>query len=191
MGNPGSLAALFLLGILSDIGVPLFFVLETFLFLASYYAGPLSTHVLVAVLILLIGNECGAAILYWISSMSGNTVVGWLRKRSSRMDRDYGQFRSRLNKRTVMAVAMVRLTPGLLQVPSLVAGAMRLPYLRFIVGVAIASLIYDLAFILLGFLARIGLRNVAQDMRAYFIFGLIFVFIAIVIWLAVQHKGRQ
>jgi membrane protein DedA with SNARE-associated domain len=191
LGNPGGLAALFALGILSDVGVPFFFLLETFLFFASYYVGPLSIHVLLIVLMLLIGRECGGAVLYWLSSILGNPLIGWVGKRFSRLRQDLEQFRAKLSKRTVVAVAVVRLTPGLLQVPSLVAGVMRLPYLRFVAGVAISSLIYDFAFIIFGLLARIGLQNLAQEMRIYFIIGLIGLIIVLIIFFTVRRNYRR
>jgi membrane protein DedA with SNARE-associated domain len=191
LGNPGGLAALFILGILSDIGVPFFFLLETFLFFASYYVGPLSVPVLLIVLMLLIGRECGAAVLYWLSSILGSPLIGWVGKRFPRLRQNLWQFRAKLSKRTVVAVAVVRLTPGLLQVPSLTAGVMRLPYLRFVAGVAISSLIYDVAFIVFGFLARIGLQNLAQEMRTYFIIGLIALIIVVIIWLTVRRSFRR
>ena len=191
LGNPGGLAALFILGILSDIGVPFFFLLETFIFFASYYVGPLSIHVLLIVLMLLTGRECGAAVLYWLSSILGNPLIGWFGKRFPRLRQDLGQFRAKLSKRTVIAVAIVRLTPGLLRVPSLTAGIMRLPYLHFVVGVAISSLVYDFAFIIFGLLARIGLQNLAQEMRIYFIIGLIALIIVVIIWLTVRRSFRQ
>lgn len=141
LSNPGALVALFAVGILSDIGVPFFFVLETFLFFASYYVGPLSAPVLLIVLMLLLGRECGATVLYWLSAMLGSPLIDWVGKRFPGLSRNLEQSRARLCRRAVMAVAIVRLTPGLLQVPSLVAGVMRLPYLRFLAGVAISSLL--------------------------------------------------
>jgi membrane protein DedA with SNARE-associated domain len=191
LGNPSGLAALFILGILSDIGVPFFFLLETFLFFASYYVGPLSSHVLLIVLMLLIGREGGAAVLYWLSSILGNPFIGWVGRRFPRLGQDLGRFRARISKRTAIAVAAVRLTPGLLQVPSLTAGVMRLPYLQFAVGVAISSLIYDFAFIVSGFLAQIGLQNLARELRVYFIIGLIALIIAAIIWFTVRRSHRR
>jgi membrane protein DedA with SNARE-associated domain len=190
LGNPGGLAVLFILGILSDIGIPFFFLLETFLFFASYYVGPLSIHVLLIVLMLLSGRECGAAVLYWLSSILGSPLIGWVEKRFPKLHQDLEQFRAKISKRTVVAVAVVRLTPGLLQVPSLAAGVMRLPYLRFVIGVAISSVIYDFAFIIFGFLARIGLQNLAQEMRVYFIIGLVVLIIAVIIWFTVRRSFR-
>jgi membrane protein DedA with SNARE-associated domain len=191
LGNPGGLATLFLLGVLSDIGVPFFFLLETFLFFASYYVGPLSSHVLLIVIMLLVGRECGAAVLYWLSFTLGNPLISWIGKRFPRVPQDLERFRTRLSKRTVVAVTVVRLTPGLLQVPSLAAGVMRLPYWRFVAGVAISSVIYDIAFITFGFLARIGLQNLAQQMRIYFAIGLVAVIVAVIVWFTVRRGFRR
>ncbi len=189
--NPGALVALFAVGILSDIGIPFFFVLETFLFFASYYVGPLSAPVLLIVLMLLAGRECGAAVLYWLSVFLGCPLIGWVGKRFPGLSKNLEQSRARLCRRAVMAVAIVRLTPGLLQVPSLVAGVMRLPYMRFLAGVAISSLLYDLAFILLGFLSRIGLQNVSEEVKIYVLIGVIVVIAAVVLFLGFRRSIRQ
>lgn len=191
LANPGGLAALFALGILSDIGVPFFFLLETFLFFASYYAGPLSSQVLLIVLMLLVGREFGAAVLYWLSSILGNPFVRWIVKHFPRLRQTSEQLRDRLSKQTIIAVAAVRLTPGLLQVPSLTAGVLRLPYSHFVAGVAISSFIYDFALTLLGFLARIGLQNVAREMRVHLIIWLTALMIVVIILLTVWRRYRR
>jgi membrane protein DedA with SNARE-associated domain len=191
LGNPGALAALFSVGILTDIGVPFLYTLEIFLFFASYYVGPLSTHVLLIVLMLLIGRECGATILYWFSLLWGKPLIKWLGRRFPSLQKNLERFRTRLTKRTVLAVAVVRLIPGLLQVPSLVAGAMRLPYSRFIAGVAISSLIYDFALVFLGLMARIGLWNVTGAARVNFIIGSIALILAVLLFFTFRRNFRR
>lgn len=191
LANPGGLAALFALGILSDIGVPFFFALETFLFVASYYVGPLSTHVLLIILMLLAGRECGAAILYWLSAILGSPLIGWVGKRFPGLVKNLEEYRARLINRTLLGVVIVRLTPGLLQVPSLISGIMRLPYLRFSLGVAISSLIYDFVFVLFGFLSQIGLQNVGEKMKTYFVVAFIALIVIIVLFLSLRRRFRR
>jgi len=123
--------------------------------------------------------------------MLGSPLIGWVGKRLPGLSRNLEQSRARLSRRAVMAVAVVRLTPGLLQVPSLVAGVMRLPYMRFFAGVAISSLLYDLAFILLGFLSRIGLQNVSEEVKIYVLIGVIVVIAAVVLFLGFRRSIRQ
>ena len=171
--SPGTLLVLFAVGAVSDIGIPLFFGLEAFLFFASYSVGPLSSQVGLIVVMLLAGRECGAGILYWLSAMVGNPLINWIRRRFPTLFRNLVDTKARLSKQTALAVALVRLTPGLLQVPSLVSGIMRLPVLRFFAGVAISSLLYDLAFIVLGFLSRIGLAGVSENTKLYLMVGFI------------------
>ena len=187
--NPGGLTALFGLGILSDIGVPFPYVLETFLFFASYNVGPLSIQVLLIILMLLLGRECGATFLYWLSHILGNPFIGWLGKRFPWVTERLGQSKIRLNERSILTVATVRLTPGLLQVPSVVAGIMRLRYLHFALGVAISSAIYDLVLIFLGFVARIGLQNISREFKVYFITG--FIVVIVMAWFILFFTLRR
>ena len=130
--HPVTLLIIFTLGALSEVGVPLFFSLEILLFFISYDYGPLSSQSLLMVLMLLLGRETGSNLLYLVTRRLGSRFLDWLEKRSLRTRRSVEQFKARLNKNPTIMVAMVRITPGLLQVPSITAGAVRLRPLSFV-----------------------------------------------------------
>jgi membrane protein DedA with SNARE-associated domain len=189
LGNPAALGVLFSLGIIGDIGVPLLLTVELFLFFASYNVGPLSTEVLLIVLALLLGREVGAAVLYWVSRVLGSRLISRVGKRLPWLPKRIEWVRTRLYKRPVLSIAVVRLTPGLLQMPSLAAGVMRLRYSDFVLGVALSSLAYDVVVILLGLGARFGLENLKTNPAPYLLGG--FIIFSAIVWLALYFASRR
>jgi membrane protein DedA with SNARE-associated domain len=187
--NPASLGVLFIMGALSDLGFPLLLTLEIFVMFASYYIGPLSMQVLLIMTMLLLGREIGAAILYWVSRLVGTPFLQWLEKHFSWFLRGVETLKSRITQRITLAVVVVRLTPGFLQVPSIVAGSLHLQYWRFALGVVISSLIYDSGLVLFGFIARETIKNASQDLQNYFILG--FMLVIIVMWLILFFRFRH
>ena len=187
--HPVTLLVIFTLGALSEVGVPLFFSLEILLFFISYDYGPLSSQALLMVLMLLLGRETGANLLYLVTRSLGRRFLDWLAKRSLRTMRSVEQFRARLNKNPTIMVAMVRITPGLLQVPSITAGAVRLRPLSFVGGVALSSLIYDTILILLGFSARFVLPHMNTQPKTYLFVG--FCCLIVIVWLILFLFSRH
>jgi membrane protein DedA with SNARE-associated domain len=189
LGNPAALGVLFSLGIVGDIGVPLLFTVEVFLFFASYNIGPLSMQVLLIVLALLLGREAGAAVLYWVSRLLGSPLIGRVAKRLPWLPNRIEWVRTRLDKKPALSVAVVRLTPGLLQMPSLAAGIMRLRYSDFALGVALSSLAYDVVIVLFGLSARFGLENLTLNPTPYLLAG--FIIFSAIVWLAFYFASRR
>jgi membrane protein DedA with SNARE-associated domain len=156
-GNPSGLLILFFLAIVTDIGVPVPFVLDTILILTAYRAwtapNPLWIPVILIVVMLFVGRQAGSGILYLLSRLLGKVFLNWLRCHVPSIGSRLESFGARLEHWAPMTVATGRLTPGLLQLTSVAAGAIRLRYYYFALGVAIASLIYDGILVLLAFIA--------------------------------------
>jgi len=187
--NPLSIGILYLMGVLTDIGVPLLLTLEIFLMFASYYTGPLAPPVLLMISILLLGRETGAAVLYWVSHLAGEPFLKWLERHFPWVSRSEKRLKARIKRRTTLMVVLVRLTPGFLQIPSIIAGSLGLNYLRFVIGVAIASLIYDFGLVLFGFIARLVSGTANHNLQDYFIVG--FIGLIIVMWLVLFWRFRH
>jgi membrane protein DedA with SNARE-associated domain len=188
LGNPTTLGVLYALGIVGDIGFPLLFTVEMFLFFTSYNIGPMSSQALLIVLMLLLGRETGAALLYWASRTLGRPLLNWIGKRFRRLPDWMERVRVRLDRHAVLSVVVVRLTPGMLQIPSLAAGVMPLPYLKFALGVALSSLVYDIVLMLLGLSARFGLRHFQVKPETYLIVGFIIFIVAVWVILYLIHR---
>ncbi len=189
-GHPLTLGILFLMGILSDIGFPLFFSIETFLFFTAYKTGPVSSQTLLVVLMLFLGREAGASILYAFARLLGEPLINWLGKRSRGLPRRIEKLKERIKRRPGVAVATVRLIPGLLQFPGLVAGVLRLRYNRFAIGVAASSMVYDFTIIGLGFSAHVLAPKLETSLETYLLVGFFGFIIAIslILYFTFRHS---
>ena len=167
ISHPVIMVVIFALIALNEIGFPLFFALEVFLFFISYQYGPLSSQSLLLLVLLLLGREVGANTLYLAARGLGSRFLTWLEKRSLRTMQAVEKFKARSNTNPAITIAMVRITPGLLQVPSITAGAVRLRELSFIEGVALSSLINDCIVIFLGYSARSILPGMDIQPKTY------------------------
>ena len=187
--NPAALGTLFLLGVLTDIGIPLLFTVEVFLLFASYYVGPVSLQVMLIVLMLLLGRMAGGSALFWASYALGEPFLHWLNRHFPRLQKNLQNLKTRISRHTVTAVTLVRLTPGFLQVPSLAAGSLRLKYPHFLLGLVLSSLIYDLGIVFFGYIGRLILGDDREDLQDYFIVG--FIIIIIITWVIFFFRYRR
>jgi membrane protein DedA with SNARE-associated domain len=187
--NPLSLGLIFLIGIMTDVGFPLLLTLEVFLLLASYSVGPLSTPVLLIISMLLLGRESGAAILYWLSYFLGEPFLRRLERYFPWLIKRIPRLKPIIRRRTTLMVVAIRLTPGFLQLPALLTGSFHLSYVRFVLGVPIASLIYDIGLVLFGFVGSIFFKNAPRSLQDYFLISLI-VFV-VIMWLVLFFRFRN
>lgn len=189
LAHPGVLVVIFIIGAISELGFPLFFAIETFLFFASYDHGPLSSEALLLVAMLLGGREAGSMLLYAFTRILGAPFVDWMERHLRWFSKAVERFKEHVNRQPVIAVVLGRLTPGLLQVPTITAGMIRLSPGKFAAGVAISSLIYDFILILLGYSARFALPHLQAGPRAYLFIG--FFLLIAVVWIVLFLAFRR
>ena len=171
--NPGGLAAIFFITVSCDIGLPFPFVLDTILFFTTYEIGALSWPVLLIILMLWGGRLLGTGIIYWVSRLLGTRLVDWVGKRSRFLRRNFEQFQNRLNKWTVPVIVAARLTPGLMQVSSVAAGTVHVPYYQVVLAILFSSIVYDGILITLGTLARLGFKDVGPENSFWIVIGFV------------------
>ena len=187
--NPGGLAAIFFITVSCDIGIPFPFVLDTILFFTTYELGAFSWPVLLIILMIWGGRLLGTGILYWVSRLLGTRFVDWVGKRSKFLRRNFEQFQNRLGSWTIPVIVAARLTPGLMQVSSVAAGTMRVRYYKVVLAIVFSSIVYDGTLIILGTLARLGLKDVGPEYSAWIVIG--FVAIMTVVFVAVHLIRRR
>jgi membrane protein DedA with SNARE-associated domain len=187
--NPGGLAAIFGLTVSADIGIPFPFVLDTILFFTTYKVGALSLPVLLIILMIWSGRLLGTGIIYWISRLLGTRFVEWVGKRSKFLRRNFAQFQNRLGRWTIPVIVAARLTPGLMQISSVAAGTVRIRYYKVVLAIVLSSIVYDGTLIILGTLARLGLKDVGPQYSAWIVIG--FVAIMAAIFVAVHLIRRR
>jgi membrane protein DedA with SNARE-associated domain len=187
--NPGGLAAIFFITVSCDIGLPFPFVLDTILFFTTYEIGALSWPVLLIILMLWGGRLLGTGIIYWVSRLLGTRLVDWVGKRSRFLRRNFEQFQNRLNKWTVPVIVAARLTPGLMQVSSVAAGTVHVPYYQVVLAIIFSSIVYDGILITLGTLARLGFKDVGPENSFWIVIG--FVGIMTVVFVTIYLIRRR
>lgn len=152
-GNITALAALFLVVILTEAGVPFPFVLDSAIFLSTYQHGPFSIQVLRIVLVVFIGRQAGASAIYWLARHLGVRLTDWAARRFASVRNGLTGLKSRLKSQAFLTVAMSRLT-SLLTLSSIASGTICLPFRSFCLGVALSAVIFDGSLVLLGFITQ-------------------------------------
>jgi len=177
--NPGGLAAIFFLAMSADIGIPFPFALDTIVFFTTYKMGAFSLPVLLVLLMLLGGSLLGTSVIYWVSRLLGPRFVDWVGKRSKFLRRNFEQFQNRLGRWPILVITGARLTLGLMQVSSVAAGTMRVRYYQVVVSIIFSFIIYDGTLIILGTLARLGLKDVGSEYSFWIVIGFVAIMAAV------------
>ena len=66
-----------------------------------------------------------------------------------------------------------------MQVSSVAAGTLRVPYHQVVLAIVFSSIVYDGTLIILGTLARLGLKNVGPEYSFWIVLGLVAIMAAI------------
>ncbi|MBI4340503.1 MAG: VTT domain-containing protein [Chloroflexi bacterium] len=184
--SPHFPALVFLINLLGETGVPFPLVMEGVLLFAGYTLA--QGHLAVGLLILavsLTGSCTGANSLYWASRVAGKPLVVrvWDAVRLKRSWLHSAE--TRLSRATPLEIGVARLTPGLALPLSLTSGVLRVPWLKFTLGVALSELVW------LGFFGAVGFAvGVAPvDVSPLIVYFPRVVF-ALVIGLGVVKLGR-
>lgn len=191
VNNPGGLAAIFLLTVSADIGIPFPFALDTILFFTTYKMGAFSLPVLLIITMLLGGSLLGTSIIYWVSRLLGTRFINWLGKRSKFLRRNLEQFQNRLGRWTIPVIVAARLTPGFMQISSVAAGTVRIHYYQVVLAIVLSFIVYDGTLILLGSLARLGLKDVGPEYTAWIVIGFVAIMAAVFATIHLVRRKRK
>jgi membrane protein DedA with SNARE-associated domain len=168
-GNPAALSALFIISALTEIGIPFPFILDTILIFTGYQTGLISVEVGLIMLSLLAGRLFGASIIYWLTRVVGKVFINWIGKRYTFFQKRMDWLTNKLSRRAPIAVAITRLTPGLLTPSTVASGVINLRYLYLVIGIAISSVIADSLLLVLGFTTGRGLESIGFKPSIWFI----------------------
>ncbi len=175
--NPLGLTVLFSLAVITDIGFPVPFFLDTVLLLTAYKVcinpDPNWMPVILIVIMLFIGRQAGSGILYLMSRYLGHSFLKRVIKYFPSMGNGLEAIKTRLHHWAPLVVVTGRLTPGLLQITSVASGTIRLRYSYFASGIAIASLIYDGLIILLAYIAAHNPKAADMDFMFWILIAMI------------------
>jgi membrane protein DedA with SNARE-associated domain len=158
-GKPTALLTLFFISALTEIGVPFPFILDTLLIFTGYKTGLISAEVGLIMLSLLLGRVVGASAIYWLTRIIGLVFIRWISKRFPYIQKRMDWLTAKLGKRAPIAVAVARLTPGLLTPSTVAAGVVCINFGHLLLGISISSVIADGVLLVVGFITGKGLEQ--------------------------------
>ncbi len=182
-GNPAALLSLFFISALTELGIPFPFILDTILILTGLESGIISARVGLIMLSLLAGRIVGASIIYWLTRWIGTVFIAWISKRFPFLQRRMDWLTDKLKHRAPIAVAVARLTPGLLTPSTVAAGVIKIRYEYLIMGIAISSVAADGILLILGFTTGRGLEQLGVSLSVWIIIVIVIFLTALGWWL--------
>lgn len=147
------LAIIFLLAMVTEMGVPTFPIVEGLLVFAGFQIvhGTGGVASLAPFLILApAGRLCGSTSTYWLSHSLGDRFIDKFGKRIRLTRERLQKTRMQLNKMALSRIIMARLTPGLGILASITYGASHAHFRRFIIGVLIQLVIWEGIYLSIG-----------------------------------------
>ncbi len=157
-GKITALFSLFFITALTEIGIPFPYIVDTVLFVSSYQTRAITTQLGVVVAVIFAGRLSGASTMYWLTRTLGNALISWMSRRFPRLHRRYAKVTYRIHRRAVPGIIVTRLMQ-LLTLASVAAGAIKVPYHHFLIGVTVSAIVFDGALVAFGMLAGHGLQR--------------------------------
>jgi membrane protein DedA with SNARE-associated domain len=189
-GSPLAIITLFLVVALTECGIPFPFILDSVLFFTSYDTGASIWHILFVICIVFLGREFGSSVIYWLTRLLGNAAIYWFGKRYKQLRYNWASLTSKLSTQAPMPIAVFRIS-GLMTLASVMAGAMRIRYTAFVAGVALSSLIFDGALIILGLITKYGFSYIGFKPSVWHVAaGLIVVMSVVMIVISIRSRKK-
>jgi len=189
-GNPVALLTLFFISALTEVGIPFPFILDTVLIFVGYQTGLMSAEIGLIMLSLMIGRIVGASVIYWLTRWIGRAFIKWISKRFPFLQKRMDWLTAKLSHRAPIAVAIARLTPGLLTPSTVATGVICIRYWYLLLGIAISSVIADGALLIIGFATGRGLDQLGIKPAVWMIVVGLIILIGI-IWLINRYFSKR
>ncbi|MBI3953030.1 MAG: VTT domain-containing protein [Chloroflexi bacterium] len=150
LSTPGGLAALFVIVTVGEAGFATPVILEGVFLTAGIHLAHGSPNQVFLFALTVPASIAGASAVYWSSRSVRAPFHRLLVKLPGLSAGRLERASERARGASAPTVALLRLLPGLLVPVSIVAGASRLPFRTFVVGVALSDLVWNGTFLALG-----------------------------------------
>jgi len=195
-GSLLGLAIIFLLAMVTEMGLPTYPVVEGLIVFAGFQIvhGTGSTSSLVPFLIVApVGRLCGSTSTYWFSHSFGDRLVGKFGQRIRITRERLEKTRQKITRFALPNLIMARLTPGLGVLASVTYGTTRIRFRYFFIGVLIQLLIWEGIYLTLGAFGGGLSKLLAPEFRPLFITALVIAVVGIgtVAWYFFFRQTRK
>ena len=195
-GSLLGLAIIFLLAMVTEMGLPTYPVVEGLIVFAGFQIihGTGNTSSLVPFLIVApVGRLCGSTSTYWFSHSFGDRLVGKFGQRIRITRERLEKTRQKITRFALPNLIMARLTPGLGVLASVTYGTTRIRFRYFFIGVLIQLLIWEGIYLALGAFGGGLSKLLAPEFRPLFITALVIVVVGIgtVAWYFFFRQTRK
>jgi len=181
-GSLLGLAIIFLLAMLTEMGLPTYPLIEGLIVFAGFQIvhGTGSTSSLAPFLIVApAGRLCGSTSTYWFSHSFGDRLVDKFGQRIRITRERLEKTRQKIAKFALPNLIMARLTPGLGVLASVTYGTTRIRFRYFFIGVLIQLLIWEGIYLALGAFGGGLSKLLAPEFRPLFITSLVIAVVGI------------
>jgi membrane protein DedA with SNARE-associated domain len=176
------LAVIFLLAMLTEMGVPTFPVIEGLIVFAGFQIvhGMCSASSLAPFLVLApAGRLCGSTSTYWLSHSLGDKLVNKFGKRIRITRERLEKTKQKMSRAALPSIIIARLTPGLGVLASVTYGTTRIRFRYFFRGVLIQLLIWEGIYLALGAFGGGLSKLLAPEFHPLFITALVIAVVTI------------
>jgi membrane protein DedA with SNARE-associated domain len=187
------MAVIFLLAMLTEMGVPTFPIIEGLLVFAGFQI----VHGVYSAAPLLVlaptGRLCGSTSTYWLSHSFGDKLVNKFGKRIRITRERLEKTKQKMSRVALPSIIIARLTPGLGVLASVTYGTTRIRFRYFFRGVLIQLLIWEGIYLALGAFGGGLSKLLAPEFRPLFISALIIIVVTIgaAVWYFFFRETRK
>jgi membrane protein DedA with SNARE-associated domain len=187
------MAVIFLLAMLTEMGVPTFPIIEGLLVFAGFQI----VHGVYSATPLLVlaptGRLCGSTSTYWLSHSFGDKLVNKFGKRIRITRERLEKTKQKMSRVALPSIIIARLTPGLGVLASVTYGTTRIRFRYFFRGVLIQLLIWEGIYLALGAFGGGLSKLLAPEFRPLFISALIIIVVTIgaAVWYFFFRETRK
>ena len=179
---------------LGEFGLPLPIFLESALLYAGFKISQGDLIYFFAPLLTIFGSALGASVLYLLSDLFGDKILARYKIFNERR----GRIEKTLNKYKdweVWGVTILRLTPGFLIPTTIAAGILEVSYFKFLGGVILSGLVYNLIFLTLGIILGKNISLITPYTSLLLKIGLflagIVIAVVLFLWLTNANKSKK
>lgn len=187
------MAVIFLLAMLTEMGLPTFPIIEGLLVFAGFQI----VHGVYSVAPLLVlaptGRLCGSTSTYWLSHSFGDKFVNKFGKRIRITRERLEKTKQKMSRVALPSIIIARLTPGLGVLASVTYGTTRIRFRYFFRGVLIQLLMWEGIYLALGAFGGGLSKLLAPEFRPLFITSLVIAVVGIgtAVWYFFFRETRK